>query len=66
VPQIEGTLLGIRSIVGLGVAFFIVLSLVFIALMPMTREKHEALCEEIRLKKQGREYDVTPFADLVR
>jgi Na+/melibiose symporter-like transporter len=66
VPQIEGTLLGIRSIVGLGVVFFIVLSLVFIALMPMTREKHEALCEAIRLKKQGREYDVTPFADLVR
>jgi hypothetical protein len=31
----------------------------------MTRKKHRALREAIRLKKEGKRYDVTPFKDII-
>jgi GPH family glycoside/pentoside/hexuronide:cation symporter len=65
-PQTEGALMGIRSIYGLVGAGFLLLSIVLCYFMPMTREKHQALCEAIRLKKEGKEYDEAIIADIIR
>lgn len=66
VVQSERALMGIRTILGLGEAFFLLLSILFCYFMPITREKHQALCEAIQLKKEGRECNEECFADIIR
>jgi glycoside/pentoside/hexuronide:cation symporter, GPH family len=51
--QSSETLLGIRLIYAECVALFLFLSILMAYLLPMTRKRHEALIEAIRLKRQG-------------
>jgi len=66
VAQSERALTGIRTLLGLGEAGFLLLSILFCYFMPITREKHQALCEAIQLKKEGRECNEKCFADIIR
>ena len=65
VPQTEKALLGIRLIYAEGTALFLIIGVILAYLLPMTRKKHQALREAIRLKKEGKPYDVTPFKDII-
>ena len=66
VAQSERALMGIRTILGLGEASLLILSILFCYFMPITREKHQALCEAIQLKKEGKPCDEEGFADIIR
>ena len=63
--QSESALSGIRLIYGLGETFFLILSIICCYFMPMTREKHQALCTAIQLKKEGRPCDEDLIADII-
>jgi len=63
--QSEAALQGIRTINGGVETTFLVVSILLCYAMPMTREKHQALCEALALKKQGEPYDQEPFEDLL-
>jgi GPH family glycoside/pentoside/hexuronide:cation symporter len=63
--QSEAALQGIRTINGGVEATFLVLSILLCYAMPMTREKHRALCEALALKKEGKPYDQELFEDLL-
>jgi GPH family glycoside/pentoside/hexuronide:cation symporter len=63
--QSEATLQGIRTINGGVEAAFLVASILLCYAMPMTREKHQALCEALVLKREGKPYDREPFEDLL-
>lgn len=65
VPQTDSALMGIRLIYAEGTTFFLVIGMVLAYMLPMTRKKHQALREAIRLKKEGKPYDMKPFADIV-
>jgi sugar (glycoside-pentoside-hexuronide) transporter len=64
-PQTEGALLGIRVIYGCGTALFLFISIIFCYFLPMTKQKHKALREAIRLKAEGKEYDDSLIKDLL-
>ena len=55
--QTEDAILGIRLLYAEGPAFFLFLSVILAYLLPMTRQRHEALKEAIRLKNEGRDWD---------
>jgi glycoside/pentoside/hexuronide:cation symporter, GPH family len=63
--QTPNTILGIRLIWAEVTAGILVFSIVLAFLLPMTRQKHYALREAIRLKKEGRPYDVAIFKDII-
>ncbi len=63
--QLPEAILGIRLIWAEATAAILVVSIVLAFLLPMTRTKHRALLEAIRLKKEGKPYDITPFKDIV-
>jgi sugar (glycoside-pentoside-hexuronide) transporter len=63
--QSPGALLGIRLLFGAGTALFALVTLVLALRMPLTREKHAALREAIRRKRQGEPVDTTAFADVL-
>ncbi len=65
VPQTPKTILGIRLIWAEATAAILVISVILAYFLPMTRKKHRALLEAIRLKKEGKPYDITPFKDIV-
>jgi sugar (glycoside-pentoside-hexuronide) transporter len=65
IPQSHDTLFGIKLLYGWGTAFFLIISIILCFLMPLTREKHRALREALQLKKEGKEYDEKPFADIL-
>ncbi|MBN1534426.1 MAG: MFS transporter [Spirochaetes bacterium] len=52
-PQSETALLGIRLLYAEGTSIFLLASILLAYLLPMTRKKHEALREAIRLKREG-------------
>lgn len=56
--QSMATDLGVRNIYTWVTIFFILLSFVFVAIYPLTREKHAKLCAAIEQKKKGEEPDV--------
>jgi Na+/melibiose symporter-like transporter len=47
-------------------AVFMIISIIFSYLLPMTRDKHEALREAIRKKGAGEEFDEKIIEDIVR
>lgn len=65
IHQTPETILGIRLIWSEATAAILVISIVIAFLLPMTRQKHRALIEAIRLKKEGKPYDTTAFKDII-
>jgi len=43
---------------------FLILGIIVAYYMPMTRKKHQILCDLIKFKKENKKYDVTPIKDL--
>ena len=64
VTQTSETLLGIRSLMFGAPVVFLILGIIVAYYMPMTRKKHQILCDCLKLKKENKEYDVTPIKDL--
>lgn len=62
--QSPSTLTGIKLLFAWGPAIFLILSITLTALLPMTRERHAALKEAIRLKKEGLSLD-PPMAEKI-
>jgi sugar (glycoside-pentoside-hexuronide) transporter len=68
VPNVQQTpeaLQGIRATYTLGTAIFLILAIFMAYLLPITKEKHNALQEAIALKKEGKEYDTSPFESIL-
>jgi glycoside/pentoside/hexuronide:cation symporter, GPH family len=65
VVQTKESLLGIRLIYAEGTAFFLFASMILAYLLPMTRKRHEALTEAIRLKKEGKTSDEEEIRELL-
>ncbi len=65
VEQTSSSLWGIRMLFGYGTVFFLAVSIVFTYLCPMTRERHDALRECIRLKKEGKGCDESGIKELL-
>jgi len=63
--QTEKALWGIKIMYGFGTGLLLILSIFFCYLMPMTKKKHTALREAIRLKKEGKPFDQSAFEDLL-
>ncbi len=63
--QLPGTILGIRLIWAEATAFILIFGIILAFFLPMTRKKHWALLEAIRLKKEGKPYNIEPFKDIV-
>ncbi len=55
--QSPSTLTGIKLLFAWGPSIFLILSITLTVLLPMTRERHEALKEAIRQKKEGSPLD---------
>ncbi len=66
VEQLPETILGIRMLNGPVIGLLVIISILFAALSPMTREKHKQLLEIIDKKEKNEEYDITPIQDLLR
>ena len=64
--QSQSALTGIRTVYGIVVGSFIVLSVVVAYFVPMTKNKHAALRKAIALKKEGKEFDEQSIADIIR
>ena len=64
-PQSEGALFGIRAMYAWGTAVFLVLSMAAAYLLPMTRERHEALKRAIALKNEGKPWDEGSIRDIL-
>lgn len=65
VTQSAETLKGLVYLNAYGVSGFILISVLFAVLSPMTRKRHEALCEIIKLKEEGKPYDLEPIKELI-
>ncbi len=65
VEQTSGALLGIRLLFGWGTVLFLLISILLCYLCPMTKERHDALRECIRLKKEGRQCDESAIRELL-
>jgi sugar (glycoside-pentoside-hexuronide) transporter len=65
VPQTETSILGIRLLYAEGTALFLAASMVLAYLLPMTKEKHDALKEAIRRKKEGKDWSVRGIEDVL-
>jgi GPH family glycoside/pentoside/hexuronide:cation symporter len=63
--QTPETILGIRLIWAEATAFILIFSIILAFLLPMTRKKHRALLEAIKLKKEGKPYSVEVFKDII-
>ena len=63
--QTPGALLGIKLLFGVGTSFFALVTLVLALRLPLTREKHAALREAIRLRGEGEQVDTSGFADVL-
>ncbi len=63
--QSDSTLMGIKQLYAFGTAFFLVLSICIMYLMPMTEKKHEALRQAIARKNQGDWVDDQNIRDLL-
>jgi GPH family glycoside/pentoside/hexuronide:cation symporter len=64
-PQAPGTILGLRVLYALGTGLFLFGSIAMAWLLPMTRERHEALRAAIERKKAGKPYDEGPIRPLL-
>jgi sugar (glycoside-pentoside-hexuronide) transporter len=64
--QSQSALSGIRSLYGIGVGSFLILSVIVAYFVPMTKMKHTALRECITLRKEGKEYDEQSIKDIIR
>jgi len=65
VRQTPGAQLGIKLLFGVGTGVFAVVTLVLALRLPLTREKHAALREAIRLQRAGEHVDTTTFSDVL-
>ena len=65
VPQTTKALWGIRILYAEGTTFFLIIGIIACYLMPITKDKHQALVEAIKLKKENKKYDVEAFKDLL-
>ena len=65
VRQTPGALLGIKLLFGVGTGVFAIITLVLALRLPLTREKHAALREAIRLQRAGERIDTTGFSDVL-
>ena len=63
--QTAGTILGIRILTGPVTAALTLFSIVVCFFMPMTREKHNSLCEALDCKKEGKEFDTSCISDII-
>lgn len=66
VQQSEKALMGIKAIYGIGVALCLIISILFAFMLPMTKDKHDALRKAIALKKEGKEFDTLSIEDIIR
>jgi len=64
-PQKPGAELGIRLLYAEGTAFFLVIAIILAYLLPMTKQKHDALRNAIAMKRDGKATDETEFSDLL-
>jgi GPH family glycoside/pentoside/hexuronide:cation symporter len=64
-PQTPGAEQGIRLLYAEGTAFFLVLAMVLAYLLPMTKQKHDALRAAIAVKREGGTADESEFKDLL-
>ncbi len=64
-PQTETALAGIRTLYAWGSGAAFLISIVFCYLVPITRDNHTALLEAMRLKKEGKPYDIEAIKDIV-
>jgi len=64
VTQTPETLLGIRMLMYEAPVVFLILACIVAYYMPMTREKHQALLDILKLKKENKKYDITPLKEL--
>jgi sugar (glycoside-pentoside-hexuronide) transporter len=65
VRQTPGAQLGIKLLFGVGTGVFAITTLVLALRLPLTREKHAALREAIRLQRAGEHVDTTRFSDVL-
>jgi GPH family glycoside/pentoside/hexuronide:cation symporter len=63
--QTPKALLWIRMIAFEAPVLFLILTMVFAYLLPLTPEKFKKLQEVLRLKKENKEYDITSIKDLM-
>jgi len=64
VTQAPETLWGIRILMYIAPVVFLIPAIIVAYYLPMTRDKHQALCDILKLKKENKGYDVTPIEDL--
>jgi GPH family glycoside/pentoside/hexuronide:cation symporter len=65
VVQTPKALLWIRMIAYEVPVLFLILTMILAYLLPLTPEKFKKLQEVLRLKKENKEYDITPIKDLM-
>ncbi len=65
VDQLPETLEGIKYLIAFGGTVFLLISIVLAIMNPMSRERHRALIEAIKAKKQGKEVDTSKFEALL-
>ena len=65
VEQTSGSLLGIRILFGYGTVFFLAVSMLLCYLCPMTKERHDALRECLRSKREGGACDESAIKELL-
>lgn len=63
--QSPETLAGIRNIFGFLVGGLYIVSSIIIVKYPLSKEKHDRVCEAIEEKKKGKEIDMSEFKDLI-
>ncbi|RLC01708.1 MAG: hypothetical protein DRH90_15625 [Deltaproteobacteria bacterium] len=64
IAQTSEAIWGIRILMYAAPVVFLIPAIIIAYYLPMTREKHQALCDILKLKKENKEYDITPIKDL--
>jgi len=65
VVQTEEAQWGIRMLISEGPVILLAIAIILAYFMPMTREKHRALRDILKLKKENKEYDMEPVKNLL-
>ncbi|MBN1636978.1 MAG: MFS transporter [Deltaproteobacteria bacterium] len=63
--QTDSAIFGIRILYAEGTAVFLFISIILAYLLPMNKQKHQALREAIELKKAGQQWDAEAIKDIL-
>jgi len=63
--QTDSAIFGIRLLYTEGTAMFLFISIILAYLLPMNKQKHQALREAIELKKAGQQWDAEAIDDIL-